>query len=59
MVLGPLLEQHFMVSAIKANWDTGAFIERPIALFLMSLTFLIIGAGLYFRRRSRQNPNSS
>ena len=51
MVLGPLLEQNFMVSAIKARWDIGSFFERPMALGLMVATLVIIGVGVRFSRR--------
>lgn len=46
MVLGPILEQNFMVSAIKARWDLFAFFERPIAIGLMVATILIIVVGM-------------
>ena len=46
MVLGPILEQNFMVSAIKSRWDVTSFFERPIALLLMGLTLVTIAAGL-------------
>ena len=53
MVLGPILEQHFMVSAIKSNWNLLAFFDRPFALLLMALTVATIAAGVYFARRRR------
>ncbi|MEM6633083.1 MAG: tripartite tricarboxylate transporter permease [Bacteroidota bacterium] len=51
MVLGRILEQNFMVSAIKSKWDISSFFERPIALVLMSLTLLIIVMGLRVRKK--------
>jgi TctA family transporter len=54
MVLGPILEQNFMVSAIKSHWDYSSFFERPLALGLMIITLLIISLGLYFQYRSKQ-----
>ena len=57
MVLGPILEQHFMVSAIKSNWNLLAFFERPVALVLMGLTAVTIVAGLRFVRRRRQTQS--
>ena len=51
MVLGPILEQNFMVSAIKSRWDLMSFFERPIAVSLMITTLLIIGSGLVIRRK--------
>ncbi len=38
MVLGPILEQNFMVSMIKTNWDVIQFFSRPAALILGFLT---------------------
>jgi putative tricarboxylic transport membrane protein len=51
MVLGPILEQNFMVSAIKSRWDMTAFLERPIALVLMVLTIGVVVMGLRVRKR--------
>ena len=52
MVLGPILEQNFMVSAIKSRWSIMSFFERPIALVLMALTLAIIYIGIrYINRR--------
>ena len=48
MVLGPILEQNFMVSAIKSRWSLMSFFERPIALILMLLTVLIVFIGVRF-----------
>ncbi|ACO47587.1 tripartite tricarboxylate transporter permease [Deinococcus deserti] len=45
MVLGPLLEQNFMVSVIKVHWNFASFFERPVALILMLATLLIIVFG--------------
>ena len=50
MVLGPILEQHFMVSAIKSNWNLLSFFDRPVALLLMALTLLTIIAGVRLTR---------
>ncbi len=46
MVLGPILEQNFMVSAIKSNWDPMSFFQRPIAFVLMILTIVVILLGI-------------
>lgn len=51
MVLGPILEQNFMVSAIKSRWDATSFFDRPIALVLMMLTIMIVVAGVRLMRR--------
>ena len=56
MVLGPILEQNFMVSAIKSRWSWTSFFDRPIALILMALTLLVIVAGI---RVLRKNVTSS
>ena len=54
MVLGPILEQNFMVSAIKSRWDMMSFFERPVALVLMALTVVIVIAGVKVKGRWRQ-----
>ena len=53
MVLGPILEQNFMVSAIKSTWNWTSFFERPVALLLMILTVVVIVVGIRFRNRIR------
>ncbi|MDW8481290.1 MAG: tripartite tricarboxylate transporter permease [Meiothermus sp.] len=50
MVLGPLLEQHFMVSMIKTHWNLLSFFERPLALLLAFLNVVMVVAVLGFRR---------
>ncbi len=56
MVLGPILEQNFMVSAIKSRWDLMSFFERPVAMILMLATVAIIYLGWrYSRGLSRQS----
>lgn len=51
MVLGPILEQHFMVSAIKSNWDALSFFERPIALILMGACVATVILGIIAHKR--------
>ncbi len=51
MVLGPILEQNFMVSAIKSRWDLMSFFERPIAISLMIGTIIIVVAGFQVRSK--------
>lgn len=51
MVLGPILEQNFMVSAIKSKWDLSSFFDRPIALALMGATLIIVFVGIRIRTR--------
>lgn len=55
MVLGPILEQSFMVSAIKSRWNLASFFERPIALGLLIATVVIVIAGL--RLSARLKPH--
>ena len=40
MVLGPIVEQNFMVSMIKTQWDLTQFFTRPTAAILAVLTIL-------------------
>lgn len=40
MVLGPIVEQNFMVSMIKTQWDLFQFFSRPTASILAVLTIL-------------------
>jgi TctA family transporter len=40
IVLGPILEQNFMVSMIKTGWDVTQFFSRPGALVLGVLTIV-------------------
>lgn len=48
MVLGPILEQNFMVSAIKSKWDLMSFFDRPVALVLMACTIIIVVVGIKY-----------
>jgi len=54
MVLGPILEQNFMVSAIKSKWDLMSFFDRPVAIGLMIATLVIIILGINLARKRRQ-----
>ena len=40
MVLGPIVEQNFMISMIKTQWDLTQFFTRPAAAILAVLTIL-------------------
>jgi TctA family transporter len=51
MVLGPLLEQNFMVSVIKTHWNLMSFFERPVAVILALINLLFIGGMLWSRYR--------
>lgn len=42
VVLGKMLEENFITSMIKSNFNPLAFVERPIAAFLGAATFLIL-----------------
>jgi TctA family transporter len=41
LVLGPLLEQNFMSSMFKANWNVMPFFNRPLCVVLAGLTMLM------------------
>ncbi|MBI1736998.1 MAG: tripartite tricarboxylate transporter permease [Candidatus Rokubacteria bacterium] len=56
MVLGPIVEQNFMVSMIKTNWDLPQFFSRPTAAVLGALTVLIWMVPLYPLLRARLRP---
>ncbi|MEX0759301.1 MAG: tripartite tricarboxylate transporter permease [Tistlia sp.] len=57
LVLGPLLEDSFITSMIKADGNLFAFFERPIAAGLGVVTLLIWVAPLFFRlRRGKVEP---
>ncbi len=51
LVLGPLLEQHLMVSLIKTHWDVAAFFHRPLALFLALVNVVFLSVMGYTRLR--------
>jgi len=57
LVLGPLLEDSFMVSMIKSDWDLFFFFHRPVSGVLGLLTLLIWLSPLIavFRRKHRPN----
>jgi TctA family transporter len=41
LVLGPILEQNFMISMIKSEWDLTLFFVRPISAILGTFTMII------------------
>ena len=41
LVLGPILEQNFMTSMIKSDWDLTLFFMRPISAILGTITVII------------------
>lgn len=49
LVLGPLLEQHLMVSMIKTHWNLLSFFERPVAVLLAMANLLLLGGMLWTR----------
>jgi putative tricarboxylic transport membrane protein len=59
MVLGPILEQNFMVSAIIAHWDLAVFFQRPIALLLMAATVVVVVVGMRSRLRFFRGGSTS
>ena len=42
LVLGPIVEQNFMQSVIKTNWDLTQFFTRPISALLLVTTVLVL-----------------
>jgi putative tricarboxylic transport membrane protein len=60
LVLGPIVEQHFMTSAIKSHWDLTAFFGRPIgnvlAAFTIGLWLLPLVSALRARYRAPAAP---
>ncbi|RCS22902.1 C4-dicarboxylate ABC transporter permease [Phyllobacterium salinisoli] len=63
IVLGPMLEQNFVTSMIKADGSFLGFFERPIAASLGVVTLLIWGASfvsyLIARQRDPYNPGAA
>ena len=55
MVLGTLLEEHFVTSMIKSEGRIGAFFDRPIAgtLGVMMIALLVVPPALRLLRRTR------
>ena len=55
MVLGTLLEQHFVTSMIKSEGHIGAFFERPIAgtLGVLMIAVIMVPPVLRLLRRPR------
>jgi putative tricarboxylic transport membrane protein len=41
LVLGPILEQNFMTSMIKSDWDLTLFFVRPISAVLGTITVIV------------------
>jgi TctA family transporter len=41
LVLGPILEQNFMTSMIKSDWNLGLFFVRPISAILGGFTVIV------------------
>ena len=41
LVLGPILEQNFMTSMIKSDWDLTLFFVRPISAILGVITVIV------------------
>ncbi|HET7876303.1 MAG TPA: tripartite tricarboxylate transporter permease [Methylomirabilota bacterium] len=57
LVLGPIVEQNFMVSMIKTQWDVTQFFTRPASAILGGLTvitWLLPAAPWVLRRLTRQ-----
>jgi TctA family transporter len=58
IVLGPLLENNFFNSMIKANGNIVAFVDRPIAAVLAVMTVSIWIAMLWFTWKRRPKDGS-
>jgi putative tricarboxylic transport membrane protein len=63
LVLGRLLEESFMVSMIKSNWDLTVFFRRPVGAVLGFITIILWASPLiavlrgYLRARGKgENP---
>lgn len=41
LVLGPMLEQNFMISVIKSQWNLAEFFSRPLSALLGATTLLV------------------
>lgn len=42
IVLGPVVEENFMQSVMKTDWDVSQFLTRPISALLMVLTLVVL-----------------
>lgn len=61
MILGPIIEENFMKSLIKADGDMGMFFDRPLAMALGGVTLLIwamlvFGGALRSMLRKKYRP---
>lgn len=59
LVLGPLLEQSFMISLIKSDGDLALFVSRPMSMLLGLLTLLVWVSPLLTHLRKRLNTTST
>jgi putative tricarboxylic transport membrane protein len=60
LVLGPILEQNFMTSMIKSEWDLTLFFTRPIAAVLGVMTIIVWFFPLFaaFLENTKKNRTS-
>ncbi len=60
LVLGPILEQNFMTSMIKSEWDLTLFFTRPISAILGGLTIIVWFFPLFaaFLEKAKKNRTS-
>lgn len=56
MVLGPIVEQNFMVSVIKTQWDLTQFFTRPVSVVLAAFTLFTWSVPLLPFGRVRPAP---
>lgn len=58
LVLGPLLEQHLMVSMIKTHWNLLSFFERPVAMALAVVNLVLVASMLWLRLKQAKKLES-
>jgi len=54
MIIGPILEENFMVSMIKSQWDFTIFFTRPISATLGVVTLMLWIAPLFLVLKGRE-----
>jgi putative tricarboxylic transport membrane protein len=61
LVLGPIVEQNFMVSMVNTRWDLTQFLTRPASIILGVFTILTWLAPVYpwLFRLAPQRPSAA
>jgi len=57
LVLGSMVEQKFMMTVIKTNWNLGEFVTRPISAVLAVLVVLMLFYPVFQRWLEKRNPD--